>query len=298
MVANGLWIGSKHFSLYNIDMTEETRKSSYPLASRAEDGHNTEIKVGNTLIGSSTFTVMAGPCAVESKDQLKSIAERVHESGVNILRGGAYKPRTSPYSFQGLEEEGLGYLGEIARPLGMGVITEIMDARDIPKFVDHVDILQVGARNMQNFTLLKELGKIRKPILLKRGMGSTLEELLGAAEYILKGGNKEVILCERGIRTFETATRATLDLSAVPVLKKMTHLPVIVDPSHAAGRSDIVPALALAACAVGADGIIVEVHDNPSKALCDGSQALSPEVFKTLVSKLKEMSPLVSKQFN
>jgi 3-deoxy-7-phosphoheptulonate synthase len=241
---------------------------------------------------------MAGPCAVESKDQLRSVAEAVHKAGAKILRGGAYKPRTSPYSFQGLEEEGLKYLKEVSQELDMPVVSEIMDARHIPQMLEYVDILQVGARNMQNFTLLKELGSIRKPILLKRGVGAKIEELLGAAEYILKGGNREVILCERGIRTFEDMTRATLDISAVPILKKLTHLPVIVDPSHAAGRSDIVPALALAACAAGADGILVEVHGNPSQALCDGSQALLPKDLEKLITKLKKIAQVVGKKFN
>ena len=271
---------------------------SYPLVARTSLTQATEIKVGSILISNSTFTVMAGPCAVESRDQLKSIAQTVHKLGVKILRGGAYKPRTSPYSFQGLEEEGLKYLKEVSQELNMSVVSEIMDARQIPAMLDSVDIFQVGARNMQNFTLLKELGSIRKPILLKRGMGSKLEELLGAAEYILKGGNKEVILCERGIRTFEDMTRATLDISAVPILKKLTHLPVVVDPSHAAGRSDIIPALALAACAAGADGILVEVHNNPREALCDGSQALSPRNLEILIVKLRGIAQVVGKKFN
>lgn len=264
----------------------------YPLVSRSTDHSDTVITIKGVSIGKKIFTIIAGPCAVESKEQFKSVAGIVHKAGAKILRGGAYKPRTSPYSFQGLEEEGLKYLKEVSNELNVPVVSEIMDARHIPQMLECVDILQVGARNMQNFTLLKELGMVRKPILLKRGIGAKLDELLNAAEYILKGGNKDVILCERGIRTFEDATRATLDISAVPILKKLTHLPIIVDPTHAAGRSDIVPALALAACAVGADGIIVEVHDNPQEALCDGAQALSPEDFCVLMKKLEKMIEL------
>ncbi|OHA89503.1 MAG: 3-deoxy-7-phosphoheptulonate synthase [Candidatus Zambryskibacteria bacterium RIFCSPLOWO2_01_FULL_42_41] len=279
-------------------MNKETKTTPYPLVAHTSMTQATRIKVSGVTIGGDNFTIMAGPCAVESRNQLKSIAEAVHKAGAKILRGGAYKPRTSPYSFQGLEEEGLKYLKEISEELNMPVVSEIMDVRYIPQMLEHVDILQVGARNMQNFTLLKELGLIRKPVLLKRGVGAKIDELLGAAEYILKGGNKDVILCERGIRTFEDTTRATLDISAVPILKKLTHLPVIVDPSHAAGQSDIVPALALAACAVGADGIIVEVHDNPAQALCDGSQALSPEDLEILIVKLKGIAEVIGKKFN
>lgn len=272
-----------------------TTNALYPLGLRTAEHQHTKIGAGNTVIGGDAFVVMAGPCAVENKDQLTSIAGKVHKKGARILRGGAYKPRTSPYSFQGLEEEGLKYLKEVSETLDMPVVSEIMDAKHIPQMLEYADILQVGARNMQNFTLLKELGMIRKPILLKRGMGARIDELLGAAEYILKGGNTEVILCERGIRTFEDATRATLDISAVPILKRLTHLPIIVDPSHAAGRSDIVPALALAACAAGADGILVEVHDNPAKALCDGNQALSIAQFEYLMTTLEKLCQVMGK---
>lgn len=272
-------------------------KASYPLVISKEDAEKTEIKVKNIVIGENTFVVMAGPCAVESAGQLNRIAKKVSNVGAHILRGGAFKPRTSPYSFQGLEQKGLKYLKNVSKELNLPVISEIMDARQIEQMIDCVDVFQVGARNMQNFTLLKELGLIRKPVLLKRGFGAKIEELLGAAEYILKGGNKEVMLCERGIRTFEDMTRDTLDLSAVPILKKLSHLPVIVDPSHAAGRNDIISSLALAACAVGADGILVEVHNNPREAMCDGRQALSPEQFSLLVSKLKELAVVMGKTF-
>lgn len=276
---------------------ENPVRALYPLVSQQAGGKKTKIKIGNVVIGKDTFVVMAGPCAVESKEQLKGIASSVHKAGATILRGGAFKPRTSPYSFQGLEEKGLEHLKYVSKELNMPVISEIMDAKHIEQMADYIDVFQVGTRNMQNFTLLKELGLAKKPVLLKRGLGSRLDELLGAAEYILKGGNKEVILCERGIRTFEDMTRATLDLSAVPVLKKLSHLPVIVDPSHAAGRSDIIPSLALAACAVGADGLLVEVHNNPKEALCDGKQALTPDQFNSLISKLRELAKVVGKTF-
>lgn len=263
---------------------------TYPLVSRTEKSRDTIVKLRGISIGGKNFTVMAGPCAVESEKQLKTIAGQVKKAGADILRGGAFKPRTSPYSFQGLEEEGLSHLHKVSKELDMPVVSEVMDVRHIPAMLETIDIFQVGARNMQNFTLLKELGKIKKPILLKRGMGSKIEELLGAAEYILKEGNQNVILCERGIRTFEDSTRSTLDISAVPVLKKLTHLPIVVDPSHAAGQTDIVSPLALAACAAGAHGIIVEVHNEPAKALCDGAQALSPGQFATLMKKLDKVS--------
>ena len=221
---------------------------------------------------------MAGPCSVESREQIIEIAKAVKKSGANILRGGAFKPRTSPYAFQGMRAEGLELLMEAKKETGMPIVTEIMDASHIDLF-ENVDIIQVGARNMQNFELLKELGKLDKPIFLKRGLSGTLQELLMSAEYIMAGGNTKVILCERGIRTFETATRNTLDLSAVPLLKEKTHLPVIVDPSHASGIARLVKPMSYAAAACGADGLMIEVHNNPAKALCDGPQALTPEQF-------------------
>lgn len=250
----------------------------------------------DTSIGGS-FTVIAGPCAVESEEQIERIAKKLRKMGVRFLRGGAFKPRTSPYAFQGLGSEGLRILRNITNELGMFVVTEIMDARDLDLFEKHnIDIMQVGARNMQNFTLLRELGRSRRPILLKRGMGSSIDELLMAAEYILAGGNKKVILCERGIQTFENATRYTLDLSAIPVLREQTRFPVIVDPSHAAGTPRIIPALMRAAVAVGADGLLVEIHDRPNDALCDGKQALSPAVFEKTLQEMKRIGLVIGKK--
>lgn len=253
------------------------------------------IDVNGVKIGGGTFTVMAGPCSVESREQIVEVAKAVKASGAHILRGGAYKPRTSPYAFQGLELEGLDLLMEARKETGMPIITEIQSVDMIDRFVKDVDIIQVGARNMQNFHLLKALGKIDKPILLKRGLSATIEEWLMAAEYILAGGNEKVILCERGIRTFETYTRNTLDLSAVLAVKQLSHLPVVVDPSHASGKWSMVEDLSKAALAVGADGIIVEVHNNPECALCDGAQSLKPEKFDRMMQKLKEMAPIVGK---
>ena len=253
------------------------------------------IDVNGVKIGGGTFTVMAGPCSVESREQIVEVAKAVKASGAHILRGGAYKPRTSPYAFQGLELEGLDLLMEARKETGMPIITEIQSVDMIDRFVKDVDIIQVGARNMQNFHLLKALGKIDKPILLKRGLSATIEEWLMAAEYILAGGNEKVILCEPGIRTFETYTRNTLDLSAVLAVKQLSHLPVVVDPSHASGKWSMVEDLSKAALAVGADGIIVEVHNNPECALCDGAQSLKPEKFDRMMQKLKEMAPIVGK---
>nr|WP_320131779.1 3-deoxy-7-phosphoheptulonate synthase [uncultured Holophaga sp.] len=253
----------------------------------------TTFKIGNVTLGEGTFVMMSGPCAVESREQILEAAAMVKAAGATILRGGAYKPRTSPYSFQGLGVEGLRYLQEAGRQYGMPVTTEVMAIEDILHVAAHADILQVGARNMHNFSLLKELGRLDKPILLKRGMSATVKELLLAAEYILAGGNQQVILCERGIRTFETATRSTLDVSAVPVLKKLTHLPVIVDPSHAAGERELVMPLALAAAAAGADGLIVEAHPHPEEALCDKEQALTGEDMHKLMADLR---PIVAGQ--
>ena len=229
--------------------------------------------------------MIAGPCSVESEDQILEVARRVKAAGATMLRGGAFKPRTSPYDFQGLKADGIELLLEAKRETGLPIVTEIMNATHLPLF-EHVDVIQVGARNMQNFELLKELGKTNKPILLKRGLANTLKELLMSAEYIMSEGNENVILCERGIRTFETATRNTLDLSAVPVLHEMTHLPVVVDPSHGTGLARIVPTMAMAAAAVGADGLIIEVHNDPQRALCDGAQSLTPDQFDALMSKV------------
>ncbi|TSA22036.1 3-deoxy-7-phosphoheptulonate synthase [bacterium] len=248
-----------------------------------------------TIIGNKHFVVMAGPCSVESREQIILSAEVVKAAGAKVLRGGAFKPRTSPYSFQGLEEEGLKFLKEAGDKAGLHVITEVITPGDVPLVADYADILQIGARNMQNFALLKEVGKIRKPVLLKRGMSSTLKELLMSAEYILSQGNYEVILCERGIRTFEDYTRNTCDLSAVPALKEMSHLPVIVDPSHGTGVRSLVTPLAKAAVAVGADGLIVEVHPNPEEAFSDGAQSLLPIQFQEMMDWVRKLVELEGK---
>lgn len=256
---------------------------------------DTIVKVGNISIGGGSLTIMAGPCSVESKEQINTIADLVKKSGAQLIRGGAYKPRTSPYSFQGLKREGLKLLCEVREKTGMPIVSEIISPRHIDMFEEYVDVIQIGARNMQNFDLLKEIGKTRKPILLKRGMSSTIEEWLMSAEYIMSRGNPNVILCERGIRTFETYTRNTLDLSAVVAVKKLSHLPIIVDPSHATGRRDMIEPMALAAIAAGADGIEVEVHNDPSKALSDGPQSLTPNEFDKMMVKVKKMAELVGK---
>ena len=245
------------------------------------------FNVGGIEIGNENFVLMAGPCAVESEEQLLQTAKSVAESGANILRGGAFKPRSSPYSFQGLEEDGLKLLDKARKLTGMPVITEVMDTRQMEMVCGYADIIQIGSRNMQNFPLLKEAGKCGKPVMLKRGMNATLDEYLLATEYILEGGNEQVILCERGIRTFETSYRNMLDLNAIPMLKKLTHLPVLVDPSHGTGHAWMVPDLAKAAMAVGADGLLVEVHFNPENALCDGSQSLTADEFTALVKDLQ-----------
>jgi len=267
----------------------------YRLASRLSHSAATIVRAGDVLVGGRSFVVIAGPCSVENELQLLSTARTVKDAGASMLRGGAFKPRSSPYSFQGLEEEGLKLLHAARRMTGLPVVTEVMDSEDIPLVASYADILQVGTRNSQNFSLLKKLGKAGKPVLLKRGLMTTLDEFLMSAEYILASGNDQVILCERGIRTFETATRNTLDLSAIPVLKERTHLPVIVDPSHAVGHSRYVIPMARAAMAVGADGIMVEVHCDPEKALCDGDQSLDPEMFAQLMNELRSMAGLVSR---
>lgn len=264
-----------------LDIVANVKRISEPYKSANRKFHpdDTVIEVGNGIkIGGGNFQFFAGPCSVESREQIIEIAQDVKKSGANILRGGAFKPRTSPYAFQGMRAEGLELLLEAKKKTGMPIVTEIMDASHIDLF-ENVDIIQVGARNMQNFELLKELGKLDKPIFLKRGLAATLQELLMSAEYIMAEGNEKVILCERGIRTFETATRNTLDLSAVPMLKEKSHLPVVVDPSHASGIARLVKPMAFAAAACGADGLMIEVHNNPAKALCDGPQALTPDKF-------------------
>lgn len=254
------------------------------------------VDVCGVKVGGKQITVMAGPCSVETREQIIGVAEDVKQMGAAILRGGAFKPRTSPYSFQGLQEIGLDLLKEAKAVTGLPIITEIMSADKIERFVEDVDVIQVGARNMQNFELLKELGKTDKPILLKRGLSATIEEWLMSAEYIMAGGNDSVILCERGIRTFENYTRNTLDLSAIPAVKKLSHLPVVVDPSHAAGMWWMVEPLAKAAVAVGADGLIIEVHNDPEHALCDGAQSLKPERFGRLMQDLKIIAGAVGRE--
>ena len=256
----------------------------------------TIVDVNGMKIGGNKIAMIAGPCSVESEEQIKYIAEEVKELGANFLRGGAFKPRTSPYSFQGLEYDGLELLKIAREKTGLPIVTEIMSPYDVEIFERDVDVIQVGARNMQNFDLLKELGKINKPILLKRGLSATIEEFLMSAEYIMAGGNENVILCERGIRTFETYTRNTLDLSAIPAIKKLSHLPVIVDPSHATGKRFMISPLAKAAVAVGADGLIIEVHNNPEKALCDGPQSIKPEDYGTLFNELKIIAAAVGRE--
>ena len=258
----------------------------YKLASKELHKEPSVIEIGHGItVGGKQLAVFAGPCAIESQEQFTTVSKAVKASGANILRGGAFKPRTSPYDFQGLRADGIELLLEAKRETGLPIVTEIMNANHLPLF-ENVDVIQVGARNMQNFELLKVLGKIDKPILLKRGLANSLDELLMSAEYIMAGGNEKVILCERGIRTFETSYRNTLDISAIPMLKKKTHLPVIVDPSHAAGIRFMVEPLAMAAIAAGDDGLMIEVHNNPEKALCDGAQSLTPEMFDHLMKKV------------
>jgi 3-deoxy-7-phosphoheptulonate synthase len=269
----------------------------YKLASRETKEGDTVITVGNVEIGGPKFVVMAGPCAVESSEQLMEAAAIVKKGGAAMLRGGAFKPRTSPYSFQGLGEEGLKILAQARKKTGLPIVTEVMRASDIELIESYADVLQIGARNVQNFALLKAVGEATKAVLLKRGMMTTLEELLMSAEYILASGNDQVILCERGIRTFETAMRNTLDISAVPVLKDKTHLPVIVDPSHAIGQWQFVLPLAKAAVAVGADGLIIEVHPDPQRALSDGPQSLKPEKFYRLMNEIESIANIVRKEY-
>ena len=266
--------------LSSLEIVETVKRVSEPFkqANRKFHPADSVIDCSGVKIGGGHFAMIAGPCSVESEDQIISIAQSVKESGADILRGGAFKPRTSPYAFQGLKDVGIRMLLEAKKETGLPIITEIMNIRALDLFED-VDIIQVGARNMQNFDLLQELGKTKKPILLKRGLANTLQELLMSAEYIMSEGNENIILCERGIRTYETYTRNTLDLSAIPVLHGLSHLPVVVDPSHATGRSNLVPSMAAAAAAAGADGIMIEVHNDPAHALCDGPQSLDPEQF-------------------
>ena len=277
-------------SISQLKIVEAVRRIQEPFKNANRKFHplDTVIPVGDTVIGGGSLTLIAGPCSVESEEQIISVARDVKASGARILRGGAFKPRTSPYAFQGLREEGIKLLLEAKKDTGLPIVTEIMDLSQLDLF-DEIDVIQVGARNMQNFELLKQLGRSGKPILLKRGLSNTYQELLMSAEYIMAFGNEQVILCERGVRTFETYTRNTLDISAVPALKKLSHLPVIIDPSHAAGIAEFVPPLSMAAVAAGADGLIIEVHNDPSKAKCDGAQSLVPEDFDKLAKQLRAL---------
>ena len=281
--------------LSGLDIVDSVKRISDPFKSANRKFHpdNSVIDIsGKTTVGGNIFAVIAGPCSVESEAQVLEVAKAVKLSGATMLRGGAFKPRTSPYDFQGLRADGIELLLEAKRETGLPIVTEIMNANHLPLF-ENVDVIQVGARNMQNFELLKELGHVHKPILLKRGLANTIEELLMSAEYIMAGGNEQVILCERGIRTYETFTRNTLDISAVPILKRLSHLPVIVDPSHASGINWLVEPLAMAAAAVGADGLIIEVHNDPSRALCDGAQSLTPDQFDVLAKKVQKVTETV-----
>lgn len=282
--------------LQSIDIVESVKRISEPYkkANRKMHPEDSMIKVADRIVGEGRFQVIAGPCSVETEEQIIEVAEDVKKSGATMLRGGAFKPRTSPYAFQGLKAEGLDLLKIARKETGLPIVTEIMRASHIDMF-ENVDIIQVGARNMQNFELLKELGKIDKPILLKRGLSATIEEWLMSAEYIMAGGNDKVILCERGIRTYETFTRNTLDISAIPVVKALSHLPVIVDPSHAAGKSWLVEPLAMAAVAAGADGLIIEVHNDPPHALSDGAQSLTPEQFDKVAKKVFALKSSIDK---
>ncbi len=282
--------------LQALDIVQDVKRISEPYKTANRKFHplDTVIEIGanKDKIGGGNFMVMAGPCSVESREQICDIARAVKASGATVLRGGAFKPRTSPYAFQGLRDEGIALLLEAKKETGLAVVTEIMDLSQLPLF-DEVDIIQVGARNMQNFELLKELGKISKPILLKRGLANTVDELLMSAEYIMASGNREVILCERGIRTFENATRNTLDISAIPVIKERSHLPIIIDPSHSTGIARYVRSMSLASAAAGADGLIIEVHNNPAKALCDGQQSITPEAFDALYKEINSILSIV-----
>jgi 3-deoxy-7-phosphoheptulonate synthase len=274
----------------SLEIVESVKRISEPFKSANRKFHpdDSVIQVGNTSVGGSIFSIMAGPCSVESEEQVMEIARTVKEAGATMLRGGAFKPRTSPYDFQGLKADGIEFLLEAKKETGLPIVTEIMNANHLSLFED-VDVIQVGARNMQNFELLKELGRTNKPILLKRGLANTLKELLMSAEYIMAGGNENIILCERGIRTFETYTRNTLDLSAVPMLRELTHLPIIIDPSHATGVARLVKPMALAAAACGADGLMIEVHNDPVHALCDGAQSLTPDAFADVTRSVKKV---------
>ncbi len=267
----------------------------FKLVSREFHPEGTVVRVGDAQLGGDTFVVIAGPCAVESEEQVIAAAKAAKAAGAHMLRGGAFKPRTSPYSFQGMGEEGLRLLAMARETTGLPVVTEVVDVRHVEMVSDYADMLQIGARNMQNFLLLREVGLQDKPVMLKRGLSSTIEETLMAAEYVVRGGNKNVVLCERGIRTFETATRNTLDISAVPIVKQTSHLPIVVDPSHATGKREIIAALSRGALAVGADGVMVEMHPDPGAALCDGTQSLDFGEFESLMAELKSLAPALGR---
>lgn len=281
----------------SLEIVQDVKRIREPYKNVNRDFHpdDTVLEIGGAKIGGGNFQFIAGPCSVESEEQIIEVAKAVQKSGARLLRGGAFKPRTSPYAFQGMGAEGIRLLLEAKKATGMPIVTEIMNISQLPLFAD-IDVVQVGARNMQNFDLLKELGHSDKVILLKRGLANTLEELLMSAEYIMAGGNERIILCERGIRTFETYTRNTLDISAVPLIKMKSHLPVVVDPSHASGHSYLVEPLALAAAAAGADGLMIEVHNDPARALCDGPQSLSPQMFDEVAGKVRKILPVVGKE--
>jgi 3-deoxy-7-phosphoheptulonate synthase len=294
-------VGGKVIDPRDIELLEGVKEviritSNYKLASRVFQPEDTIITVNGVKFGGNNIGMIAGPCTVESYEQMDKTAAALKKSGVRILRGGAFKPRSSPYAFQGLGEEGLEIIRAVADKHKMAVTSEVMEISQIPSFEKYVDILQVGARNMQNFNLLKELGMIRKPVMIKRGLSATFEELLMSAEYILSGGNREVMLCERGIRTFERITRNTLDLSAIPVIKKVSHLPILIDPSHGTGLRDKVAPMSRAAVAAGCDGLIIEVHHDPDSAICDGAQSLYPEQYDKLYHDIKKIAPIVEKR--
>jgi 3-deoxy-7-phosphoheptulonate synthase len=284
-------------SLQNLECVEMVQRilQPYKLASREIRDQPTQVRVNGVTIGGNQVVVMAGPCSVESREQVLEVAAKVKAAGATILRGGAFKPRTSPYAFQGLEEEGLKLLAEAKRETGLPVVTEVMEPDKVDVVAEYADILQIGARNIQNFSLLRRVAETKKPVLLKRGMATSIQEWLLSAEYVLAGGNPDVILCERGIRTFETSTRFTLDLNAVPVVKKLTHLPVVVDPSHGTGHWEYVEAMARAGIAAGADGLIIEVHPRPAEALSDGPQSLKPERFAELMGKLRRVARAIDR---
>ena len=295
VIGNTLALTPEQFEILpGVDQVQRIQKP-FKLVSREVQPHKTSFKVGDVTIGGNEITIISGPCSVESREQFRTAALAVKASGAQIVRGGAFKPRTSPYSFQGLGEEGLKIMAEISEEIGLPTISEVMEPEMVPMVSEYIDILQIGARNMQNYPLLNAIGHSHRPAMLKRGLSATIEEMLLAAEYILAGGNHKVILCERGIRTFETWTRNTLDISAVPVLQKVTHLPVFIDPSHGTGYADYVAPVSRAAVAVGADGLMIEMHPTPERALSDGEQSLTPEALSALIPELRRVAQAVNR---